>query len=73
MDMSSLPASGFVRLSNILAPKGPLPISRSTWFTWRRDGRAPEPVMLSPRIAAYRAEDIHALLSRLTDGDRRSA
>ena len=63
----SLPTSGYVRLSAILAPRGPLPISRSTWFAWRRDGRAPSPIKLSPRITAYRAEDVHALLAQIEE------
>lgn len=64
---SNFPTSGFVRLSDILAPKGPLPISRSTWFAWRREGRAPAPVMLSARISAYRVEEVQALLAQLGD------
>lgn len=60
-----LPQNGFVRLAAIIAPHGPLPISRSTWFAWRRMGKAPAPVMLSPRISAYRVEDVQALLDRL--------
>lgn len=64
-----LPMSGFVRLASIVAPHGPLPISRSTWFAWRREGRAPAPIQLSPRITAYRAEDVHALLAELSQAN----
>lgn len=64
-----LPLTGFVRLNAIIAPHGPLPISRSTWFAWRREGKAPAPIRLSQRITAYRAEDIHALIANFPEGE----
>ena len=72
MPHHTIPHTGFVRLSAIIAPNGPLPISRSTWFAWRREGRAPAPIHLSPRITAYRVEDIQALLDELSqvNGER---
>ncbi len=57
-----LPETGFVRLSSILAPNGPIPVSRSTWYSWVASGKAPKPVKLGPRITAWRAEDIRALI-----------
>ena len=62
MSHTTLPATGLVRLHNILAPKGPLPISRSTWWAGIRIGRYPAPVKLGPRITAWRVEDIRALI-----------
>ena len=56
------PDSGFVRLSSILAPSGPLPISRSSWWAGVASGRYPKPVKLGPRITAWRAEDILKLI-----------
>jgi prophage regulatory protein len=61
---SALPASGFVRLSSILAPDGPIPVSRSTWWLGVKEGRYPPPVKLGPRITAWRVEDIRALIER---------
>ena len=58
---SPLPQSGFVRLSAILAPNGPIPVSRSTWWAGVKDGRFPKPVKLSRRVTAWRVEDIRAL------------
>lgn len=58
---SPFPRTGFLRLSSILAPKGPIPVSRSTWWAGVKDGRFPKPVKLGPRITAWRAEDINAL------------
>ncbi len=60
----SLPAEGFLRLSSILAPGGPIPVSKSTWWAGVKAGRFPKPVKLGPRITAWRVEDIRALIVR---------
>jgi predicted DNA-binding transcriptional regulator AlpA len=60
---SYLPSSGFVRLPGILAPNGPIPVSKSTWWAGIKDGRYPKPVKLGPRITAWRVEDIRALIA----------
>ncbi len=57
----AFPLEGFVRLSQILAPAGPIPVSRSTWWQGVKDGRYPQPVKLGPRVTAWRAADIRAL------------
>lgn len=57
-----LPETGFLRLSSILAPRGPIPISKSTWWQGVQTGRYPQPVKLGPRITAWRVEDIRALI-----------
>lgn len=57
-----LPITGFVRLSGILAPNGPLPISKSSWWEGVRTQRYPQPIKLGPRITAWRCEDIRALV-----------
>lgn len=57
-----VPLTGLLRLRDIIAPGGPIPVSKSTWWTGVRDGRFPEPVKLGPRITVWRAEDIHDLI-----------
>lgn len=57
-----LPATGFVRLSQILAPNGPIPVSKSTWWAGVGSGRYPKPVKLGPRITAWRVDDIRKLI-----------
>nr|WP_213290168.1 AlpA family phage regulatory protein [Bradyrhizobium sp. sGM-13] len=52
--------TGFVRLSGILAPRGPIPVSKSTWWAGVKGGRYPKPVKLGPRITAWRVEDIRS-------------
>ncbi|MBB3408024.1 AlpA family phage regulatory protein [Rhizobium sp. XQZ8] len=56
------PTTGFVRLSAIIAPNGPIPVSKSTWWAGIKDGRFPKPVKLGPRITAWRVEDIRSLI-----------
>lgn len=55
-------SSGVLRLSSILAPRGPIPVSKSTWWAGVKSGRYPKPVKLGPRITAWRVEDIRALI-----------
>jgi prophage regulatory protein len=57
-----LPKSGFVRLRSILAPDGPIPVGRSTWWAGVKSGRFPKPVKLGPRTTAWRVDDIRVLI-----------
>src|SRR4051794_22808263 len=62
---SNLPTEGFVRLWDIIAPRGPIPISRSSWWAGVKDGRFPKPVKIGGlRIAVWRVEDIRILVQR---------
>jgi len=63
-NINSLPETGFLRLASILAPIGPIPISKSTWWAGIKTGRYPKPVKLGPRITAWRVEDIRSLIER---------
>lgn len=60
---NTITSKGFLRISEIIAPGGPLPISRSTWFNWVKEGRAPQPIKLGPRVTVYRVADIEAFMS----------
>jgi hypothetical protein len=42
--------SGFLRLSSIIGPGKPIPVSKSTWWEGVKSGRFPKPVKLGPRI-----------------------
>ena len=57
-----IPETGFLRLRSILAPVGPIPVSKSTWWAGVKDGRFPKPMKLGSRITVWRAEDIRALI-----------
>lgn len=65
---NAFPNTGFVRANQIHAPHGPLPISRSTFWNYVRAGY-PRPYKLSARVTVFKAEDIHALMARVT-GDQ---
>lgn len=57
-----LPKTGFLRLPSIIAPHGPIPVSKSTWWSGIKTGRYPKPVKLSTRVTAWRVEDIRAFI-----------
>lgn len=42
VQQKDLPETGFVRLPSILAPNGPIPIGRSTWWEGLKSGRFPQ-------------------------------
>jgi prophage regulatory protein len=60
-DNNYFPATGFVRLAHILAPAGPIPVSKSTWWQGVKDGRFPQPQKLGPRTTVWKVEEIRAL------------
>ena len=57
----NFPKTGFVRLSQILAPNGPIPVSKSTWWAGIKTGRFPQAHKLGPRTTVWKAKDIRAL------------
>lgn len=59
---SALPVTGFLRLAQVLKF---VPVGKTAWYAGVKDGRFPKPVNLGPRTAAYRAEDIRALIENL--------
>lgn len=59
---NNLPQTGFLRLPSIIAPHGPIPVSKSTWWAGIKTGRYPKPVKLSARISAWRVEDIRTFI-----------
>ena len=64
MNNNNLPEIGFVRLPEILKV---FPVSKSTWWARVKDGTYPKPVKLSPRITAWKAQDIHKLIDKHID------
>lgn len=62
-NQAALPEAGFLRISQILAPAGPIPVSKSTWWAGVKDGRFPKPLKLGARVTVWRVEDIRQLIS----------
>lgn len=58
---NDFPKTGLVRLDAILAPRGPIPVGRSTWWAGVKTGRFPQPLKISRRVTVWRAEDVRAL------------
>ena len=50
--------TNLLRIKQIVAPHGPIPVSRSTWYEWIRLGQVPKPIKLGKRISVWRSEDI---------------
>ena len=61
MSYPEFPKTGLVRVKQILAPIGPIPVSKSTWWAGVKDGRFPQPIKLSPNTTVWRVEEIRAL------------
>ena len=59
MDKPILPGTGFVRIGTVLTF---IPVGKSTWWAGVKSGRYPKPIKLGPKVTAWRAEDIHALI-----------
>ncbi|MGH1578736.1 helix-turn-helix transcriptional regulator [Planktotalea sp.] len=68
MNKENFPRTGFVRLSNILAPIGPIPVSKSTWWQGVKEGRFPQPQKLGPRTTVWNVEEIRALYESDANG-----
>jgi hypothetical protein len=75
--LTTLPETGFVRLSRIIGnPKANppippiIPVSRSSWWLGVQTGRFPQPVRLGPRTVAWRVSDLRALIDHYNNGIR---
>lgn len=65
---STLPTEGYVRIPQIL---NVIPIGKSSWWAGVKAGKYPQPVKLSPKVTAWKVEDIRQLiedLSQSTEG-----
>lgn len=69
--MHQLPETGFLRLQQIIGnPKSDppvpaiIPVKKSCWWEGVKSGRFPKPVKLSPRVTAWRVEDIRDLIAK---------
>jgi prophage regulatory protein len=51
-----------LRLKQVLAPLGPVPVSKSSWYAGIAKGIYPKPVRVSARISAWRADEIDNLI-----------
>jgi predicted DNA-binding transcriptional regulator AlpA len=64
MGMQEIPETGFLRLPQVLSV---IPVGKTSWWEGVKSGRFPQPVKLWGRCTAWRAEDIRALIKKLSD------
>lgn len=57
-------SAGFVRLSGILAPRGPNPCQQVNLVGGSEGGALPQAGEAGPRITAWRVEDVRALIEK---------
>lgn len=69
MTCTPLPETGFVRVKQIIAPTGRIPVSRSWWWRGVKEGRYPKPIKLSERVTAWRVSDIKSLIEKMEQGE----
>lgn len=55
-----LPATGYVRMAQVAGPI--VPVHAATIWRWVRAKKFPQPVKLSERVTAFKAEEIRARL-----------
>ncbi|WP_313522943.1 AlpA family phage regulatory protein [Shinella sp.] len=63
------PTEGYVRLKAILAPNGPLPVSRSGFWAAVKAGKFPQPRKISARVTVWKAAEINELLAAIERGE----
>lgn len=61
-----LPDTGFLRIRHVLQF---IPISPSAFWAKVKTGEYPQPVKISEKVTAWRAEDIRDLIQRLSSND----
>lgn len=59
-------SAALIRLRDLIAPRGPLPVSKSTVWAWVKSGRFPQPVRIG-RVTAWRVGDIRSFLGQAAD------
>lgn len=58
--------AGFLRLDDFVGPGKAIPVSRSTWYSMIRAGKAPAPIAFSSRIAVYPIATVQAFIESFT-------
>ncbi len=59
----------FLRIQDVIAPGGPIPVGRSTWWAGVKSGRFPKPVKLGPKTTAWCVDDLNELIARAQRGE----
>jgi predicted DNA-binding transcriptional regulator AlpA len=69
-DNQTLPMEGFARLNDFVGKGKLIPISRSSWYSLVRAGRAPKPTLIGPRMSVYEISAIRRFVASLAEANR---
>lgn len=66
LNFDALSDGAFLRDRQLVAPVGPLPVSRATIWRWTKDKESgfPQPVKLSPQVTAWRVGDVREFIAK---------
>jgi predicted DNA-binding transcriptional regulator AlpA len=69
--IQTIPQTGFLRIYQIVGDRKRgilpiIPISRASWWRGVANGKYPRPIKLSEQVVVWKAEDIRALIERLS-------
>jgi len=72
MSEQQISTLGYLRLNQIIGDKKQnippiIPVGRTTWLRGVKDGLYPQPIKLSKRTIAWRAEEIQKLVEDLSE------
>lgn len=67
MSFKDLDPDALRRVDQLIAPDGPLPISRSTFWNWVKAGKLPAGLRLSKRVTCWRVGDIQEIIKHGTN------
>jgi prophage regulatory protein len=62
--MQNEPSDALVRISQIIGPRGLIPVSRSAFYQGIRDGIYPKPVRLGKRTSAWRMSELMQVVQK---------
>lgn len=65
----------YVRVRQIVGDPEAIPpipaivqVGESTWWAWVKDGKAPKPIKLSPRVTVWRESEVRDFVEQLGAG-----
>lgn len=74
---NSLPETGYLRIRQIIGDKKAkpplppiIPVGKSTWWNGVKNGKFPKPIKLGERTTAWKVEDIKALITSFSNGQK---
>lgn len=57
-----LPREGLVRLADFVGKGKAIPVSKSTWYSWVKAGKAVQPMRLGSRLSVYDVASVRSFI-----------